>query len=61
MSNMGGLNIKDGRLINNDPEPQIGIQKIVRQAQSLNATKLSTLRNIANDSKMNIMVNMMNR
>lgn len=58
---MGGLNIKDGRLINNDPEPQIGIQKIVRQAQSLNATKLSTLRNIANDSKMNIMVNMMNR
>tara|TARA_R110001592_G_scaffold138865_1_gene358406 strand:+ start:308 stop:484 length:177 start_codon:yes stop_codon:yes gene_type:complete len=58
---MGGLNIKDGRLINNDSSPQIGIQKIVRQAQSLNATKLSTLRNIANDSKMNIMVNMMNR
>ena len=61
MSNMGGLNIKDGRLINNDPSPQIGIQKIVRQAQSLNATKLSTLRNIANDSKMNVMINMMNR
>ena len=58
---MGGLNIKDGRLINNDPSPQIGIQKIVRQAQSLNATKLSTLRNIANDSKMNVMINMMNR
>ncbi len=61
MKNMGGLDINDGRLINNDPASQIGIQKIVRQAQFLNATKLSTLRNIANDSKMNIMVNMMKK
>jgi hypothetical protein len=57
--NMGGLKVKDGRLINDEATPQIGIQKIVRQAQSLNATKLSTLRNIARDTKVNMISDMM--
>jgi len=57
--NMGGLKVEDGRLINEDPSPQIGIQKVVREAGRLNATKLSTLRNIARDTKMNMLSDMM--